>query len=134
MRINIVPYFENLQMPYPKEIPKNVIDGWRKRDRTIQYGPYPVTLFYCGNLYHSIENVEGTDIRFPVVRSLPFPLECSDQKIEVAQALDYDGDGFPQVFVMDISPGEGRLLGFNTVKATDDHTNTISEKFLNRKK
>lgn len=101
------------------------------RYRSIKYSAYPQTLFFCDQVYYPPGNSTSFD-RFPVVHQLPFPLLCNDEQVEIAQAVDYDGDGFPQVWVVSVPLNDKKdVICF---RAADDETNTLHPRIRSRSK
>lgn len=112
-----------------KELKPEAVQAWREDNRAIKYSAYPQTLFYCRDAYYSMVEApaSGAGVSFPVVRKLPFELVCDDNHVEFAQAMDYDGDGFPMVWLFSYDPSDedtGWLP--DKLVAADDETNSLS--------
>lgn len=122
---------------FPQSPKASWIRGWQEWDRTSKYSPYPQTLFYCDQVYYG--NVsDKTKARWPekeylVVKELPFPLICNAEQVEIAQAMDYDGDSFPQVWVLRFSKKPtNEFRNYDVLPAADDSRNHIYSNFKER--
>jgi hypothetical protein len=127
---------KNANGEYPSELPSSILAGWKERSRAINYSPYPQTLFYCDKVYYSVADpnqpVYFQGHKLSVVRKLPFPLICDKDYVEIAQAMDPDNDGFPEVWIIQRSPGQDR--GYIDPKhAADDSKNKLDEKLFDPK-
>jgi hypothetical protein len=118
---------------FPDELPQTVLQQWKDENRTIKYSIYPQTLFYCDKVYYSFDPNKPPEIRgrkLPVVTKLPFPLKCDDHKVEFAQAMDYDGDGFPQVYLYYVTKDNDYRI--YPIVAADDSSNEVKKEFAQR--
>lgn len=118
---------------FPDELPRTVLQKWKDENRAVKYSIYPQTLFYCDKVYYSFDPVKPPEIRgrkLPVVTKLPFPLKCTDEKKEFAQAMDYDGDGFPQVYLYYVS--KTRDYRVDPIIAADDGTDEVKKELAQR--
>jgi len=122
----------------PDEIKPELLVHWHERDRGALYSPYPQSLFYCGHVYYDPELPEqkpgSQEVgEFRRVDKLPFPLICTKDKVEIAQAMDYDGDGFPQVWVLSIACHDWPEYPYDRpILAEDDESNVINPDFIER--
>lgn len=109
-----------------QKLGEDQVKEWREWDRASKFSPYPQTLFYCDQVYY-VNNTTKWKINFefPVVKELPFSLNCNDKHLEIAQAFDYDADGFPQVFMLIIDANENGNK-CEQIVATFDDTNNIN--------
>ncbi len=90
------------------------------------FEPYPLTLFFCQQSF-DITTTTNTFPNASVVDSLPFPLLCEDSYSEYALAYDFDGDGFPQVYIWGVHSYSKYPMDHDIefLFATDDNTNTF---------
>jgi protein-S-isoprenylcysteine O-methyltransferase Ste14 len=120
-----IEYREGEEQWHIFELPPDRVLEWKKHSRAVRFSPYPQTLFYCDKVYFSVEDPHGQKGRFPIVRELPFELKCDEKHVELAQAMDYDGDGFPQVWLFSYQE-DGGGWKFDYIMAGDDESNTLS--------
>ncbi|GEM_PF-3313575 len=99
----------------------------------------PQSIFYCGETYFFPEKPSDKGAprrrrKINLVKKLPFELECTKTKIEMAQAMNCDEDDHLHVWVavIDVSDQEGEML--DVLHAMDDRKNVIIGDFRLRVK
>ena len=115
---------------YPEQIPDELLQNWKNRNRAIKYSPFPQTLFYCGQVFYSVDDpdkpVKVGQTEIFAVKRLPFDLKCDKDTLEMAQAMDYDGDGYPLVFLVHLSASDNSHFWDKTFLAADDRLNILT--------
>jgi len=127
--------YRNQDGGYPQILPADMIEQWRN-SRAVKKSVFPRTLFYCGKVYFSTEDPQKQSYlqkrKLTLVRELPFDLICTKDEVEIAQATDYDNDGFAQIFLLKISAAN---KGYNPPRlVADDETDSYVDSTKKRLK
>jgi protein-S-isoprenylcysteine O-methyltransferase Ste14 len=116
-----------------QKLPEKSFKSFSNYWRASIFTPYPQTLFFCDQV--RFDDHQPGDMENLRVRKLPFPLRCNEYRLEMAQAMDYDGDGFARIdmFILD-RPKDNYRYSEKYILAADDDSDTFDPLVLDRLK
>ena len=126
---------ENGSITFP--VDDQLIEEWLKWDRISRVTDRPTSLFICDEVFFSshgnliknnnVNNISG------LVKRLPFRLICNENQIEAAHAVDLNGDGLAQVWLVRYPAREkGEASDFDLINVMKDGSTDIDPEFRER--